>query len=139
LQQLEVQKKFTTTERMRQLYHEFNTNKTEQIHSHVTNVFLPKQSYYCRTICGRARTYVAVSINSIGYYKYNRRLYLDLGMVMSSITAAFLKQQDQRKLSDQEYEKRPARRKIRAQKRLDNINFEWKREVDTTVIRTNQP
>jgi hypothetical protein len=72
---------------------------------------------------------VAVSVDSIGYYKYYQRLYLDLGMVMSSITAAFLKQQDKRKLSNQKYEKEPARRKIRAQKRLDNINFEWKRQV----------
>jgi hypothetical protein len=50
-------------------------------------------------------------------------------MVMSSITATFFKQQDKRKLTDQKYEKKPARRKIWAQKRLDNINFEWKREV----------
>jgi hypothetical protein len=92
-----VHSKYTEEDRLRRVFHEWTTNKTEQIHSLVTNVFLPKRSYYCRTICGRARTYLAVSIDSIGYYEYSRRLYLELGLHMTTITAVFYKQQDKRR------------------------------------------
>jgi hypothetical protein len=95
-QQLVIQQKFTEPDRLRRVYHEFSTNKSEQIHSLVTNVFLPKRSYYCRTIWGRARTYLAVSIDFLGYYDYNKLLYLELGLKMSSITEVFYKQQDKR-------------------------------------------
>ena len=88
-QQFGVHSKYTEDNRLRRVFHEWSTNKTEQIHSLVTNVFLPKRSYYCQTICGRARTYLAVSIDSIGYYEYNRRLYLELGLHMTTITAVF--------------------------------------------------
>jgi hypothetical protein len=128
-QQLEIQMKFTETDRMKRVFHEWSTNKTEQIHSLITNVFLPKRSYYCRTICGRARTYLAVSIDSLGYYEYSKRLYLELGLDLSCIAAAFYNQQDKRRLMDQLYANTPARRKLRAQQRLENINKEWLKEV----------
>jgi hypothetical protein len=61
---------------MRRVFHEFSINKMEQIHSPVTNVFLPKRSYSCHTIYRRARTYLALSIDALlGYYEYNRQLY----------------------------------------------------------------
>ena len=128
-QQFEIHKKFTETDRMRRVFHEFSTNKTEQIHSLVTNVFLPKRSYYCRTICGKARTYLAVSIDSLGYYKYNKLLYHELGLEMSCITEVFYQQQDKRRESDQAYANKPERRKLRAEQRLENINKEWQKEV----------
>jgi hypothetical protein len=50
LQQLEVKKKYLSTERLSRCYHEFCNNKTEQLHGFVVNVFLPKCRYFCRTI-----------------------------------------------------------------------------------------
>jgi ribosomal protein L32 len=114
---------------MRRVFHEFSTNKTEQIHSLVTNVFLPKRSYYCRTIYGKARTYLAVSIDSLGYYKYNKLLYHELGLDMSCITEVFYQQQDKRRESDQAYANKPERRKLCAEQSLENINKEWQKEV----------
>jgi hypothetical protein len=114
---------------MRRFFHEFLTNKTEQIHLLVTNVFLPKRSFYCHTICGRARTSLAVSIDSLGYYKNNRQLYLKLGLELSSITQAFYKQQDKRKTTNQVYAKKPERRKLQEQQSLANINKELQKEV----------
>jgi hypothetical protein len=93
-QQFRVHSKYTEEDRLRRVFHEWSTNKTEQIHSLVTNVFLPKRSYYCQTICGRARMYYAVSINSLGYYEYNGPLYLELSLRMSTITQVFYKQHD---------------------------------------------
>jgi ribosomal protein L32 len=128
-QQFEIHKKFTETDRMRRVFHELSTNKTEEIHSLITNVFLPKRSYYCRTICGKARTYLAVSIDSLGYYKYNKLLYHELGLEMSCMTEVFYQQQDKRQESDQACANKPERRKLRAEQRLENINKEWQKEV----------
>jgi hypothetical protein len=50
-----------------------------------------------------------VIIDSLGYYEYNKLLYLELGLAMSSITEVFYKQQD--KLpgeTDQTYANKPA-------------------------------
>jgi hypothetical protein len=68
-QQLKLKKKYLSRVRMRRYYHEF-CNKTEQLHGFVVNIFLPKRSYFCRTICGRARTYLAMSIDSLGFEEY---------------------------------------------------------------------
>jgi hypothetical protein len=89
-----VHSKDTKEDKLIRVFHEWSTNKTEQIHSLVTKVFLPKRSYYCQTICGRARTYLAVSIDSLGYFEYNQRLYLELGLHMTTISKVFYKQQD---------------------------------------------
>jgi hypothetical protein len=70
---------------------------------------------------------LAVSIDSLGYYEYNKLLYLELGLGMSSITELFYKQQDKRQETDQAYANKPERRKLRAQQRLDNINREWQK------------
>jgi hypothetical protein len=37
--------------------------------------FIRKSGHLCRTIVGRARTYLAVSIDSIGYEEYYRTLF----------------------------------------------------------------
>jgi hypothetical protein len=73
--------------------------------------------------------YLAVSIDSFGYYEYNRRLYLELGLYMTTITIVFYKQQDKRRETDQAYANKPERRKLRAEHQLENINEEWRREV----------
>jgi hypothetical protein len=42
-----------------------------------------------------------VSINSLGYYEYYVILYLELSMTISSITAMFYRQHDQKRRADQ--------------------------------------
>jgi hypothetical protein len=68
-QLLIVKEKYLSTTRLRRCFHEFCNNKTEQIHGLIVNFFLPKRAFLCRTICGRARTYMAVGIDSVGYKK----------------------------------------------------------------------
>jgi hypothetical protein len=48
---------------------------------------------------------------------------------MTGITATFFKQHDKRGATDAAYAKKTARRRLRAQRKLDNMNREWKREV----------
>jgi hypothetical protein len=70
-----------------------------------------------------------VSIESLGYYKYNQRLCLQLGLDMTTITKVFYKQQDKGCSTDQKYSNKPERRKLCAQQRLENINKECRKEV----------
>ncbi len=128
-QQMQVKKKYLSTPRLRRCYHEFCNNKTEQLHGLVVNVFLPKRSYFCRTICGRARTYLAMSVDSLGYEGYYRKLYEELGIRMSSVTARYYHQHDQKRKRDRNYAKTPARKKKRAKQQLDQIQKAWQSEV----------
>jgi hypothetical protein len=77
-QQNKIKENFTERNMMRRVYHAWCNNKTELIHGIVVNVFLPNCSYFCCTICGKTRTIIAVSIKSLRYYEYYRRLYLTL-------------------------------------------------------------
>jgi hypothetical protein len=78
-QQKEVANKFTATDRMRRVFHWWNNNKTEQMHGFVLNVFLPKRSYYCQTIYGKARTFLAAGIGTRGYHNYYEFFYRHWG------------------------------------------------------------
>jgi hypothetical protein len=101
----------------------------EQIHGLIVNTFMHKRSYFCATICGRARTFLAVSIDSLGFLDYYTQLYLVLGITMSNVTKRYYEQHDKRITKDRVYANKPGRMKIRAQQRLANINAEWKREI----------
>ena len=115
---------------MRRCYHQFSNNKTEQLHGFVVNVFLPKQSYYCRTICGQARTYVATSVDSLGFEGYYKRLYERLGITMSKETETYFQQHDRKRKLDADYAKTPERKKKRAKRKLEQIQSAWKCEVE---------
>jgi hypothetical protein len=121
-QQLKVKKKYLSPVRMRRCYHEFCNNKTEQLHGFVVNVFLPKRSYFCRTICGRARTYLAMSIDSLGFEEYYKQLYLTLGMTMSSAIEWYFQQHDRKRILDRNNANRPERKTKRAKRKLEEIS-----------------
>ena len=128
-QQLEVKEKYLSRTRLRRCFHKFCNNKTEQIHGFIVNVFLPKRSYFCRTICGRARTYLAVSIDSLGFEEYYKQLYLDLGIRMSPVTGLYYRQVDKRRKTDQTYAKSFERKKKRSMQKLETINNAWRIET----------
>jgi hypothetical protein len=120
-QQMKVKKKYLSTIRLRRCYHQFCNNKTEKLHRLVVNDFLPKRSYFCCTICGRARTYLAMSVDTLGIEEYYQELYEELGISMSSVTARYYQQHDQKRKRDRNYAKSPARKKKRARRNLDQI------------------
>jgi hypothetical protein len=88
------------------------------------NTFLPKWSYFSRTICRRARTNLAVSIDSMGYLKYYKLLYLDIEIEMSGINKLFFVQHDRKRDKDALYCAHPEQRKKRGRLRLEAINKE---------------
>jgi hypothetical protein len=74
-QQKVVLETFCATIRMIGVFHEHNNNKTKQIHAFITNPFLPKISYYSQKSCGRARTFLSVGIDSVGFSAYYQELF----------------------------------------------------------------
>ena len=131
VQQLKVKNKYLSATRMRRCFHEFCNNKTEQLHGFVVNFFLPKNSYLCRTICGRrARTYLAMSLDSLGFEEYFKELYTELGMTMSSETELYFQQHDRKRKRDKKYEEKPERMKKRAKRKLEQVQKAWKTEVE---------
>ena len=60
---------YTDVWNLREIYHEFHSNKCESLNGFITK-FLPKHKHYCRSIINRARTYLAVGIDSLGYEEY---------------------------------------------------------------------
>jgi hypothetical protein len=126
-----VKKKYLSPVRMRRCYHEFCNNKTEQLYGFVVNVFLPKRNYFCRTICGRARTYLAMSIDSLGFEGYYKQLYPALGMTMSSATERYFQQHNRKRILDRNYANRPERKTERAKRKLEEISRTRLRDTRT--------
>jgi hypothetical protein len=130
VQQLTVKNKYRSATRMRWCFHDFCNNKTEQLHGFVVNVFLQKRSYFCRTICRRARTYLAMSLDSLEFEDYYKELYAKLGMTMSRKTELYFQQHDQTQKSSKEYAEKPERKKKRAKRKLEQIQKAWTTEVE---------
>jgi hypothetical protein len=64
---------FMKEEKLRQLFHGYDTNNVEGFNKFLTK-FLPKDRTYCQTIENKARSMLAVCLQSIGYRKtYERR------------------------------------------------------------------
>ena len=64
---------------LRDIHHEWHTNKCESMNRFITK-FINKSSHLCRSIVGKARTYLAVGLDSVGYEEYYRTLFGILGL-----------------------------------------------------------
>jgi hypothetical protein len=53
-------------ESLKEVHHSYHTNKCESMNKFITK-FVDKSLHLCCTIVGKARTYVAVGIDSVGY------------------------------------------------------------------------
>jgi hypothetical protein len=60
---------FTTLEALRELYHNVHSNKCESMNGFITK-FVPTDKDFCRTIANKARTLMAIGIDSVGYEDY---------------------------------------------------------------------
>jgi hypothetical protein len=59
---------------LKEVHHAWHTNKCESMNQFIAK-FIRKSGHLCMTIVGRARTYLVVSINSLGYEEYYRTLF----------------------------------------------------------------
>jgi hypothetical protein len=58
--------KFTSEEALRDLFHEFHSNKCELLNRKITK-YVPKNKHYCCTLLNKGHTYRAIGVDSIGY------------------------------------------------------------------------
>jgi hypothetical protein len=69
----EIWEVYCTDECLKDVHHEWHTNKCESMNMFIAK-FIPKRFHLCRTISGKARSYLAVAIDSIGYEATYRTL-----------------------------------------------------------------
>jgi hypothetical protein len=91
--------KFSEETKLRQLWHRYDTNLVEAFNKFLTK-FLPKDKTYCQTIENKARSMVAVGIQSIGYQQFYSRVFerTGIGIFDNDITGLFLRKEDADKL-----------------------------------------
>jgi hypothetical protein len=61
----EYHEQFKKDDKLRQLFHKYNTQKVEGFNKLLTK-FLPKDKTYCQTIENEARIHLAVGLQSVG-------------------------------------------------------------------------
>jgi hypothetical protein len=76
---------FVTDEWMNDLMHDYDSNKPKSFNGFLSN-FLPKHKFFVSTLVNQGRTYLAITINSIGYVKTYSSLFLLLGIKMIATT-----------------------------------------------------
>jgi hypothetical protein len=90
---------FMQDEKLRQLFHQFDTNSVEGFNKFLTK-FLHKDMTLCQTIENAARAYLALCLQSIGYRQTYKRLFELTGIELneSDMTSLFLRSEDAMKL-----------------------------------------
>jgi hypothetical protein len=91
-------REFMKEEKLCQLYHQYDTNNVERFNKFLTK-FLPKDRTYCQTIENKARSMLAVGLQSIGYRKLYSRVFALTGIEMTDddITYLFFASEDSKK------------------------------------------
>ena len=85
--------------KLRQLWHQYDTNNVEAFNKFLTK-FLPKDKTYCQTIENKARSMLAVGLQSVGYRQFYARVFSRTGIEVleDDITSLFLRKEDADKL-----------------------------------------
>ena len=82
---------------------------------------MQKDSHLCRTICGCARVYTAISLDSLGYEVYYRSLFASLGITYGSEVVELYKQVNSRRACWDNYKKDPENRLRWTKKKAEDI------------------
>jgi hypothetical protein len=99
--------KFMEEGKLRQLFHQYDTNTVEGFNKFLTK-FLPKDRTYCQTVENKARTMLAGGLQSIGYRQFYKRVFTLTGIEMEEddITSLFFGQEDSSKLWKKEHRRK---------------------------------
>jgi hypothetical protein len=99
----------STDASLKKLHHAWQTNKCESMNQFVIKEFIQKSYHLCRTIIGRAPTYPAISIDSIGYDEYYQTLFPLLNIKYYDIIMQTHNERlDKNKIQKQAYTRLPA-------------------------------
>jgi hypothetical protein len=83
--------------------------------------FLPKKKHFCRTITNPGCMYLALGIDSLGYQEYYRRLFIDLGLDMTTVTRTHHIQINNKQNFHSAYVQRPLVKRRRFQDRVEKV------------------
>ena len=109
-------------DKLRQLYHEYNTNAVEGFNKYLTK-FLHKDRTYCQTIENAARSYLAAGLQSVGFRQFYERVFELTGIEIAEddMTSLFFRSEDKDKLFRREYRRQPTNMMRRMTKQYANI------------------
>jgi hypothetical protein len=108
---LEIWNTYCYNKALCDLHHEWNTNKCESINQFITK-FVRKNMHLGSTIAGKARTYLAVLLDSISYQEYYSSLYKVLGLQYDDeVCQKYHAKLDAKKAYNQTYDKQEYVRK----------------------------
>ena len=93
--------KFVTDAWMKDLMHDFDSNKPESFNGFLTK-FLPKHKFFASTIINQGRTYLAISVDSVGYVKSYFSLFTVLGIQTTDTTTDHHRRLDRKRQLGQE-------------------------------------
>jgi hypothetical protein len=142
---LEIWNTYCSDQALHEIHHEWHTNKCESMNKFITK-FINKSTHLCRSIVGKARTYLAVGLDSIGYEEYYRTLFGILGLDYDErICGLSHRRLDKKKIWHKNYsnklEVRRARCLVRALKIRENIRkvLQDKKDGKTYATGMNGP
>jgi hypothetical protein len=108
-------------EELHDIHHEWHMTKCELMNQFETK-FVWKTLHLCRSIVGKARTYLAVSLDSVGYEEYYRTLFGILGLHYDeTICGISHRRLDSRKKYERTYTKKLEMRRARCKTRAIKI------------------
>jgi hypothetical protein len=113
--------KFTSEEALRDMYHEFHSNKCESLNGNITK-YVPKHKVYCRTLTNKGRTHTAIGVDSLGYVTYYQRLFVLLGLEETPTTTANHRDLDTSRETSRARRNTTVIKQKRAQQKSDRIN-----------------
>jgi hypothetical protein len=98
--------KFVTNIWMKDLMHEYDSNKPESFNGFLTK-FLPKHKFFASTIINQGRTYLAITINSVGYVTACKTMFTLLGIEVSETTTEHHRPLNRRRILGKKRKRRP--------------------------------
>ena len=129
-QLFEIWEVYCTDEALKEVHHEWHTNKCESMNQFITK-FIRKSTYLCRTIVGKGRTYLAVGIDSIGYEDYYRTLFELLNLHYDDdIMRQHHQRLDKNKIRKRNYDVQPEVRRRQAAGRAIKIREKIKKLLE---------
>ena len=81
----------------------------------------PKSKHLCRTINYKARCYLAIGVNSVGYTNYYDRLFQKLHIGKCNVVRTSLLRRDKKVSNKRVYRERPEIKRRMAEKRIAKI------------------
>jgi hypothetical protein len=126
---------FLTLDRLQEMMSKFNTAQKNENTMMVITGTVPKTTFFAATICGKGRTYLAVDHDSTGTIDYFSRLYLMLGIEMTSTLRDHFITAEEARRNDKEYKKNLNVAKKRAIKKSEASQSQYNNALRDTLAK----